>query len=156
MAMLRPEKAYEKNAWILLLLAVLVAVALAGVDSITISASSVSSSQLGGISWDANSAQARVVAEFLRTTGQWMFFSSIIFVAIAMVPYKKGEKWAWYVMWTLPANFVIGAARDLSLGYTGFFPLWYPFILVPIIIAIVGLVLPYRKFFPKVSATGGS
>ncbi len=145
---IRTEKAHEKYSWILLFL-----VGVFGLQSAVgffVSANSLGT--ITGLGWDASSAQAQVAAEWLRTISQWIFFSSIVFTIIAAIPYKRGEKWSWYAMWMLPLNLIVGAARDLSLGFTGFWPLWYPLVIVPIIVAVLGLLVPYRKFFPRKQA----
>ena len=145
MNVVKAEKAYEKHAWILLFLL--------GLFGLTLGGNAIPGvlpplTDITGLSWDENSPQAMVALEHLRTVSQWIFFSAIFIMVLAAVPYRRGERWSWFVLWALPVNLTIGAARDLALGYTGFFPLWWPFILILIIVALVGLLLPYRKFFP--------
>ena len=71
---------------------------------------------------------------------------SLLLLVIILTGYRKGEKWAWYTLWLAPA----------ALVHQG---LWYSVFLgdfnemleyIPIIIPnLVGLFLPYRKFFPR-------
>jgi hypothetical protein len=66
---------------------------------------------------------------------------SVLVTAISFNSYRRGEKWAWYAFWIN----VVG----LSLFYAdgGF---WADALLV--VIVLLGLFLPYRKFFPKKQA----
>ena len=71
-------------------------------------------------------------------------------LGIAVKPFRKGERWAWYASLMWPVTFLAIIASDLSFG---FLP---PAVAVATPVSIAGLLLPYRKFFPKVSATSGS
>ena len=140
------ERAYEKHAWILLFVVGLFGISL-GAGLLLQPLPKLG--DITGLDWDETSPQARVAVEHLKTISQWIFFFSIFTVVVSAIPYKKGEKWAWYAMWTLPVNLIIGAWRDLELGITGFWPLWWPMLLLPIIVSLLGLMVPYRKFFPS-------
>jgi hypothetical protein len=62
---------------------------------------------------------------------------------ISLIPYRKGEKWAWY------AILVIGGIHML-----GMLILWVshaPFSIIFVILWIVGLVLPYKQILGKTS-----
>ncbi len=84
--------------------------------------------------------QRVALASYLSLT---LFALSITFFA-----FRKGRRWAWFTMWVLPgtlavtaALFVPGGLPDLTTYYGGF-----------AIVAIVGLLLPIRKFFSKSTA----
>ncbi len=91
---------------------------------------------------------------------------SIVGIVITLRPYRKGRKWAWYFLWYVPAAFIGEAAYVtviLQLGLFGkLFPgqpadaasiaFFYEFSAFFTILALVGLFLPYRKFFPKKEA----
>ena len=141
----RDEKGYETHAWVLLFSLGLFGLAL----GLGLLAGPLPIGEITGLDWDEASAQARVAVEHLKTISQWIFFFSIFTVVVSAIPYRKGEKWAWYAMWALPVNLIIGAARDIELGITGFWPLWWPMLLFPISMALLGLLLPLRKFFPS-------
>jgi hypothetical protein len=67
-------------------------------------------------------------------------------ITISLTAYRRGEKWAWYAFWFIPAfflgfvaiNFSIDAGPSLLLPLTLF-----------VILSLLGLLLPYRKFFPS-------
>jgi len=67
----------------------------------------------------------------------------LFFCVIALIPYRKAEKWAWY------AILVIGGIHML-----GMLILWTPHApisLIFVILWIVGLVLPYKQIMGKSS-----
>ena len=72
----------------------------------------------------------------------WAFFVLVI----TLTGYRKGEKWAWYTMWSVPILLVSNAL--FSAIYTG--DVSQPLQFLPITtITLLGLLLPYRKFFPR-------
>ena len=71
---------------------------------------------------------------------------SLFLLAITLTGYRKGEKWAWYTMWLAPAILVSQAILDASfLGDINQVLKWIPITSL----SLVGLLLPYRRFFPK-------
>ena len=71
---------------------------------------------------------------------------SLLVLSITLWPYRKGEKWAWYTLWLVPA-----ALLSQGLWYSVFLDdftemLQYTGIVT---VTLVALFLPYRKFFPK-------
>jgi hypothetical protein len=73
----------------------------------------------------------------------WVAFS-ILVLAVTLISYRKGERWAWYSLWLVPT---------MSLLY---------FVLVPdllqnlvqAVISVVGLLIGYRRFFPVLGSKG--
>ena len=65
-------------------------------------------------------------------------------VLISSTSYRKGKKWAWYLLWYVPVFWVIAGYLQYASG--GQIPL-VTIILSPI--PVLGLLLPYRKFFPR-------
>ena len=74
--------------------------------------------------------------------GNFLLTMGVLLMGIAAVPYRKGEKWAWYTCWIIPVFIVIQLANSRG----GF--LWQADA-VFLVVAVAGLFLPYRKFFPK-------
>jgi hypothetical protein len=73
---------------------------------------------------------------------------SLFLIAITLTGYRKGEKWAWYTMWLAPAILVCQAILDATfLGDVNQVLKWIPITFL----SLVGLLLPYRKFFPKIA-----
>ncbi len=65
-------------------------------------------------------------------------------IAISYKPYRRYEKWAWYVIWYLPVVFFVGMLANYADGGQS-----WPLDLTFTIVALAGLLLPYRRFFPK-------
>lgn len=71
----------------------------------------------------------------------WSFFVLVITVT----GYRAGERWAWYTMLSVPALLVTDAL--FSAAYIGDASQMLEFIPITTI-TLLGLALPYRKFFP--------
>ena len=127
---LRAEKVYEKYAWILLVAAEIFAMVVALVDTFATIAvfNSFSSEKLGP---DATG--------LIRGLSSLWVGMNLFGLAITLKPYRNGEKWAWYTLWYLPLIF--------SLHFLLIFPTSLNLTLA--ILPFLGLVLPYRKFFPR-------
>ncbi len=71
---------------------------------------------------------------------------AIFTIAMAATSYRKGERWAWYTFLYLPLQFLSFVFIDLNDSQKA------GFVFVPaifLILSLVGLSLPYRKFFPR-------
>lgn len=66
---------------------------------------------------------------------------------IALIPYRKGEKWAWYSVLVIGG---IGMFAGLVLTYIGM-PSVLPLMLVAVILWIAGLALPAKEILSKPS-----
>ena len=103
-----------------------------------------------GMPWselEASSPEATELARFLfGTIGVLKTSWSLLVIAITITGFRRGEKWAWYAMWLVPTVLVWqGLWYSVYLGdfnevlqYTA-----------PLAISLIGLFLPYRKFFPR-------
>ncbi|MCZ7543275.1 MAG: hypothetical protein M5R40_06925 [Anaerolineae bacterium] len=143
------EKAYQKRAWLIpLVLGVLIGLmslliaGFAGVDMSEFEAST-------GAIWSAFSDAQPEVAEYIirleRLAGVGFAGFALIGAAIAWTGYRRGEPWAWYALWLFPIIFGLAAVVFFAAEATGL-GLYYGGAAV---IAMVGLLLPYRRFFPK-------
>jgi hypothetical protein len=71
---------------------------------------------------------------------------SFLVLAITLTGYRRGEKWAWYTLWLVPILLVSSALFNASfVGDLSLTLEWIPIT----IISLLGLLLPYRKFFPR-------
>ena len=78
--------------------------------------------------------------------GNFMLALGVLIMGVAAVPFRKGEKWAWYAFWIFPINLVIQLVNSRG-GH-----LWQ-LDLAFIFIVLAGLFLPFRKFFPRERVT---
>jgi len=62
---------------------------------------------------------------------------NILALVMSLIPYKRGERWAWFTLWILPLGWVSQFVLLPDVSY-----------LVLAFLTTVGLVLPYRRFFP--------
>jgi hypothetical protein len=88
-------------------------------------------------------AQTDFMIHMNQFYGLERLIAGLFFCVISLIPYRKGEKWAWY------AILVIGGIHML-----GMLILWVshaPFSIIFVILWIVGLVLPYKQILGKTS-----
>jgi hypothetical protein len=67
-------------------------------------------------------------------------------MVVSLTGYRKGEKWAWYVSWSMPIGIlaaqlnVYALTRSLMVIYLA---------AAFTIVSLLALLLPYRQFFPR-------
>ena len=79
--------------------------------------------------------------------GLYLLVTGLTSCVIALIPYRMGEKWAWYTQLVLAGLALFG---QLILIYIGeaLLPAYYlPLSIVLIIIWLVGMVLPVKEIF---------
>jgi len=71
---------------------------------------------------------------------------AIFGMIVSLTSFRKGEKWAWYVSWSMPIG-ILAAQINVYLltGSLLVIILGVMFVLV----SLLALFLPYRQFFPK-------
>jgi hypothetical protein len=97
--------------------------------------------------FEASCPEATELARFLfGAVGMLKTSWSFLVLAITLTGYRRGEKWAWYTLWLVPALLVgQGLFNSVFLGDFKEMLQWIPITTV----SLVGLFLPFRKFFPK-------
>jgi len=65
---------------------------------------------------------------------------------IVLVPYRRGERWAWYALWFYPVFWTLHLVGNLPPGDDHIHQVAF------IVLSLVGLLLPVRAFFPLRSA----
>ena len=154
----RAPKAYEKHAWIIFLILsiflMLFALASIGVggppDASYFGPHMTWQEVLATRPWEEVRATRPGIMPLIglgniaRGLGIILLGFSIFAMAIAAVPFRRGERWAWVVSWYWPvlfgallANGVLESG-DLRPPQVGL-----------MIISLLGLLLPFRRFFPK-------
>lgn len=146
------ERFYEKYAWVIFL--IIGVMVLVGAIPHTF-----------GINTDPNLVQTisgKTIDE-LKTSNP-MFFNlynfyfsggglsdlgfAFFLIIITLFAYREGQKWAWYAFWFVPFYFLSWVALNSTLPSASQ-SLLLPPLLVIIVFSITGLLLPFRKFFPK-------
>jgi hypothetical protein len=145
------EKFYEKYAWVILLAAGLLWLVVGIVAVYQPEGIFEGDAQsVTNIPWSELKASSPVAANFVifiyGQMGLLMISWSLFVIAITLTGYRKGEKWAWYIMWSVPAHLVSDALFNSI--FIGDISQTLPFIPMTTI-TLLGLLLPYRKFFPR-------
>ena len=143
------ERAYVKYGWVVYLGLGLLWVVY-GLTQVFNPESLTDAQHITGMSLSELEASFPEATELVRflfgTIGVLKTSWSLLVLSITLWPYRKGEKWAWYTMWLVPAVLV-----HQGLWYSVFlgdFNEMLPYI--PIVaVTLLGLLLPYRKFFPR-------
>ncbi len=96
---------------------------------------------------EASCPEATELVRFLfGAVGMLKTSWSFLVLAITLTGYRRGEKWAWYTMWLVPALLVgQGLFNSVFLGDFKEMLQWIPITTL----SLLGLLLPYRKFFPR-------
>ncbi len=144
-------KSYEKYAWLILLAAGLLWLVVGFVAVFQPEGIFEADAQsVTKIPWSELKASSPAATNFvIFVYGQmgllkisWSFFV----LAITLTGYRRGEKWAWYTMWSVPALLIVDGL--FSVVYIG--DIFQMLQFIPITtITLLGLLLPYRIFFPK-------
>ena len=91
------------------------------------------------------SALGQNLLEFMTFTTQMLgliaTFASLLFLAITLIPYRKGEKWAWYTILIIGGIYMIGAITLTYIGMTAHVPITA----VMVILWVVGIILPAKE-----------
>ncbi|UCE45485.1 MAG: hypothetical protein JSU93_00910 [Methanobacteriota archaeon] len=72
---------------------------------------------------------------------------AFLITVVSATAYRRGEKWAWYAFWFIPVYFIAFIA--LSLAFESSSSVMIPPLMVFVVVSLVGLLLPFRKFFPS-------
>ncbi len=142
----RQEKFHEKHAWVLLFALSLFIAATAAVGIIS-GIDRTDFEQSTNLTWDEMKTLNPTVSDYVQRViwlnGVAYLGLGLIAAVLSWTAYRRGEPYAWFAMWVLPLALAVSAAvfavedSDLAYYYGGY-----------TLIAVVGLLLPYRKFFP--------
>jgi uncharacterized membrane protein YozB (DUF420 family) len=125
-AEVRKERVYEKYGWMVLAVSAVFGIVAAVLTT------------LPPLSWFTNPVITMTYSLMGALGVTWVGFNLFALI-LTLIPFRRGERWAWFTLWMLPllwlSQFVL--APDLS------------YYLVLAIISTVGLILPYRRFFSR-------
>ena len=120
----RVERAYEKYGWLILAVSAVFGIVAAVLTT------------LPPLSWFTDPVIVMAYSLMGALGVTWAGFN-IIALVLALIPFRRGERWAWYTLWMLPLLWLslFALAPDLRLY------------LALAIVTTLGLILPYRRFF---------
>ena len=103
-----------------------------------------------GLTWGQLSSTNPRFANFLASTlvddGISGVGLAIFGMIVSLTSFRRGEKWAWYVSWSMPIGILAAQLNVYQLtGSTMVIILTVVFV----ILSLAALFLPYRQFFPK-------
>lgn len=143
-------KVYEKYAWILLFAIGVIIIVTAVPHAFGINTDPETVQRISGMTLnelkDSNPAFFNLYIFYFSFGGLSDLAFAFFIIVISLTAYRKGEKWAWYALWFIPAYFIGCAAITMSIESS--LSLLLP-ITMFVILSLLGLLLPYRKFFPS-------
>jgi hypothetical protein len=156
--LVRNEKAYEKYAWLVpfvMGLFFMVSMAATFLSPVILTGAENAVESLTGTTFSQLAASSPGVANYIyyliRILAIFSAGLGALFMVVSATAYRKGELWAWYLTWVVPVLFLLDFINDyLAFGYVDFGSLFI------IVILVVGLLLPFRKFFPVEQAQNAS
>ncbi len=137
----RAEKAYEKYAWIFLLAV--------GIEYMTLGLAlwvgSVLNSSYLYTAAPSSYPKAAVsdITEYAAEDGVLAVLIGLITIGVVWKSYRRYQRWSWYVVLVL---FLSVLLDDISSGQTIAGPF---FGTLTVILSLIGLLLPARKFLPR-------
>src|SRR5215208_3818221 len=124
-ASLSRQRAYEKYGWMILSASAVLGIVAAVVT--TLPPLYVFSSSLYEGAYPIMGALGTALVGF-----------NLLALVMSLIPYRRGERWAWFTLWMLPLGWVSQFVFLTDVSY-----------LVLALFTTVGLVLPYRRFFSR-------
>ena len=85
--------------------------------------------------------------------GLYMLSTALIFCVLSLIPYRKGEKWAWYTALGIGGLAIFGQLVLIYIGVEKVISASYllPLAILMVILWIVGLALPAKEILSKPS-----
>jgi hypothetical protein len=159
MADARTPKAYEKYAWTLLFIFWALHLILSARDFFPslqdfclgcLPGAQTAIQSSTGMTWSQLASTNPKFASFLASTliddGISGVGLAIFGMVVSLTSFRRGEKWAWYVSWSMPIGILAAQLNVYMLtGSVIVIILSVVFVLV----SLLALFLPYRQFFPK-------
>ena len=133
------EKGYQRHAW-MFLFAMGIFLVIYGIAHVQIGLTGgttdtgLTLSQLG-----AAGATADYIKMLTVEKGLFGLLTAMLVFGITLKSYRKGERWAWFVLWS-PVGLAVIVTLLFGLNPPG---------IVIIVLSLPGLLLPFRKFFPR-------
>ncbi len=103
-----------------------------------------------GLTWSQLMSSNPRLADFLGSTlvddGISGVGLAIFGMVVSMTSYRRGEKWAWYISWSMPVGIL---AAQLNVYVLTGSIMVILLALVFIAVSLLALFLPYKQFFRK-------
>lgn len=147
-----PQKFYEKYAWILFLIIGIMVLAGAIPHALGFNTDPALVQSISGQTIDElkNSQPTffNLYNFYFSGGGLSDLGFAFFLIIISLTAYRLGQKWSWYAFWFVPFYFLAWVILSFNLPDSAKSSLTPPLIMI-IILSLAGLLLPFRKFFPK-------
>ncbi len=80
---------------------------------------------------------------FVRATGVASIGMGLFGVMITLIPYRRGERWAWFTLWYYPVFWTAHLVGGLPPGQDHIHQIVF------IVLSLAGLLIPVSEFFPR-------
>lgn len=144
MVVTRAEKTYEKHGWKILFAVGILGLVWDGIQFFASQLGYITVGSPGGL-WNGGFGSNPTVIP-IRFFGYYGIPFFILVVSVSREAYKRGEKWAWYAFLAILIVFSYTLSLQPILGVPSFD---ISFDSTIVILWILGLLLPFRKFFPR-------
>ena len=105
-----------------------------------------SQTEFSGRTWEdfaaADPEVARIYSMDLVLLGITLTAFAILGTIVTLIPYRRGERWAWFALWLIPLVYggmaltmLSDQYYDVGYMYVGFF-----------VISLIGILIPIRRF----------
>jgi hypothetical protein len=144
------EKVYEKYAWLVFFAIGVITLVTALPSALGLNTDPGLVQSIAGKTIDelksSNLMFFNLYNYYFRSGGISDIGFAFFLTVISVTAYRRGDKWAWYAFWFVPAFFLGYTALSLTLESSSS---TLPPLMVFIILSLIGLLLPFRKFFPR-------
>jgi hypothetical protein len=82
-----------------------------------------------------------------QLSGFYLFCCGLFFTPIALIPFRKGEKWAWYTALISGGIALVGQLVLVYLAGSGLPSFAFPASALLVILWAIGIVLPVKEIF---------
>lgn len=104
-----------------------------------------SQTELSGRTWEefaaADPEMATIYAMDLVLLGMALTAFAILGTILTLIPYRRGERWAWFALWLIPLLHGGVALRMLTDQYAASYVYLGLFV-----ISLIGILIPIRRF----------
>lgn len=146
----------ERSAWVLLLVVSAASLAVGIGDFVLQQGGDTAMVEsVAGMSWPELQASTPRLAGLIdllaRVLGAWLIGFSLLGIAVSATAFRRGERWAWYAMWSLPLVMAMVFVAFLAADRVAGAPVPPGLLSAPalVVISCVGLLLPIRVFFGR-------
>lgn len=146
---------FVRNAWILLLVVFILSL-LIGIGDFFLAGDGDPAlvESVSGIAWEVvkttDPGVANLVNLLSSLIGSLWIGLSVMGIIVTATGFRNGNRWAWYALWSMPLVMLLIFITFLSADLVEGSPSPPALFSAPglFVMAVLGLLLPFRKFFP--------